>query len=197
MQKILTHNGESLVLDLESYCLNNSNKIFIQSEINDELANKIILEVESLDGSKLEDLYVIINSPGGSITSGLAIFDTLMAYKKKYRTQIITVCRGIAASMAAILFVTLGDRRIISPNSSIMLHQPILNNLNGKLSDIKGAASRAASLEQQLLELVSERTNQDLISLKELFKDDCYLYSNEAVVKGFADEIEGEEYEEY
>ena len=131
-----TNNGER-VYDIYSRLLKDR-IIFIGGEIDDCLANAVISELLFLDSQGNDEISIYINSPGGSITAGMAIYDT-MSYVK---SPISTICVGMAASMASVLLAS-GDtgKRYILPNSEVMIHQP-LGGVNGQATEIKIVADR-------------------------------------------------------
>ena len=131
-----THNGER-AYDIYSRLLKDR-IIFIGGEINDDLANMIISELLFLDSKSHDEISIYINSPGGSITSGMAIYDTMNFVK----SPVSTICVGMAASMASVLLAS-GEKgkRYILPNSEVMIHQP-LGGVNGQATEIKIVADR-------------------------------------------------------
>lgn len=110
--------------------------IFLSGEINDSVANIVVSELLYLDNINHEDIYLYINSPGGSITSGMSIYDTMNFVSSK----VITIGLGMCASMAAFLLSS-GNTRLALPNTEIMIHQPI-GGAQGQATDIKIAAER-------------------------------------------------------
>ena len=131
-----THNGER-AYDIYSRLLKDR-IIFIGGEINDDLANMIISELLFLDSKSHDEISIYINSPGGSITSGMAIYDTMNFVK----SPVSTICVGMAASMASVLLAS-GEKgkRYILPNSEVMIHQP-LGGVNGQATEIKIVADK-------------------------------------------------------
>ncbi len=159
--------------------------IFITGEINDASSNIIISELLYLDSLNNEDISIYINSPGGSVTSGMAIYDTMNYIKSDVKTIVI----GMAASMAAFLLSCgkKGKRYALS-NSEVMIHQP-LGGAEGQATDIKIAAERIIKIKDKLNKILSLNTNQPL---KKIVKDtdrDNYMDSLEAKKYGLIDEI--------
>ncbi len=159
--------------------------IFLSGEINDELANSVIAELLYLDSQSNDDIYLYINSPGGEITAGLAIYDTMNYIK----SDVSTICVGIAASMGAFILLsgTKGKRYSLE-NSEIMIHQPI-GGVKGQATEIKIAAERILKIKNKLNKIISKKTN---ISLKKIEKDtdrDSYLEPYEAIKYGIIDKI--------
>lgn len=146
-----THNGER-AYDIYSRLLKDR-IIFIGGEINDDLANMIISELLFLDSKSHDEISIYINSPGGSITSGMAIYDTMNFVK----SPVSTICVGMAASMASVLLAS-GEKgkRYILPNSEVMIHQP-LGGVNGQATEIKIVADRIIYLRNKLNKILSEK----------------------------------------
>ena len=178
-----TNNGEK-VYDIYSKLLENR-IIFINGEINDSLSNLVISELLYLDSLNHNDIDIYINSPGGSVTSGLAIIDTMNFIKSNIRTTVT----GIAASMASIILAngTKGKRYSLK-NSEVMIHQP-LGNTSGQATDIEIQAKRIISKKKLLNKLLSELTNQPLKRIEKDTERDKYLSSKEAKDYGLIDNI--------
>ena len=159
--------------------------IFLTGEIDDNTSNTIVSELLYLDSLNHEDIYLYINSPGGSITSGLAIMDTMNFIKSDVRT----ICLGMAASMAAFL-LSCGTKgkRFALPNSEIMIHQP-LGGVNGQATEIKIAAERILKLKKKLNEIHSKNTNQKLEKIEIDTERDYFLTADEAKDYGIIDKI--------
>ena len=178
-----TSNGEK-IYDIYSKLLENR-IIFINGEINDTLSNLVISELLYLDSLNHNDIDIYINSPGGSVTSGLAIIDTMNFIKSEIRTTVT----GIAASMASIILAngTKGKRYSLK-NSEVMIHQP-LGNTSGQATDIEIQAKRLLNKKKLLNKLLSELTNQSLKQIEKDTERDKYLSSIEAKKYGIIDEI--------
>lgn len=178
-----THNGER-VYDIYSRLLKDR-VIFISGEIDDDLANSVIGELLFLDSKSNDDISIYINSPGGSITAGMAIYDT-MNYVK---SNITTICVGMAASMASVL-LTSGEKgkRYILPNSEVMIHQP-LGGVNGQATEIKIVADRIIHLRNKLNKILSNKTGQDIKKIEKDTERDYYLTAKEALEYGLVDKI--------
>ena len=160
--------------------------IFLGDEIDDELANSIIAQILLLDSENPEkDIMLYINSPGGVITSGLAIYDTM----KYARADISVICIGEAASMGAFLLSagTKGKRTAL-PNARIMIHQP-LGGAEGQASDIEIEAKEILRMKKVLNTLLAEHTGK---SIEQIYKDterDNYMSAQEALEYGLIDKI--------
>lgn len=178
-----TNNGER-VYDIYSRLLKDR-IIFIGGEITDDLANAIISELLFLDSQNNDEISIYINSPGGSITAGMAIYDTMNFIK----SPISTICIGMAASMASILLASgeKGKRYILS-NSEVMIHQP-LGGVNGQATEIKIVADRILYLRNKLNKILSDKTNQNLSKIEKDTERDYYLNAMEALEYGIVDKI--------
>ncbi len=160
--------------------------IFITGEINDALANTVVaqlLYLEAKDSTK--DIDVYINSPGGSVTAGLAIYDTMNFIK----CGVSTICIGMAASMAAFLLSS-GEKgkRFALPSSEIMIHQP-LGGAQGQASDIKIQAEHILSIKKRLNEILSKNTGKPIEQIEIDTDRDNYLTADEALSYGLIDKI--------
>ena len=160
--------------------------IFITGEINDALANTVVaqlLYLEAKDSTK--DIDVYINSPGGSVTAGLAIYDTMNFIK----CGVSTICIGMAASMAAFLLSS-GEKgkRFALPSSEIMIHQP-LGGAQGQASDIKIHAEHILSLKKRLNEILAKNTGKPYEQIEIDTDRDNYLTAEEALSYGLIDRI--------
>lgn len=178
-----THNGER-VYDIYSRLLKDR-IIFIGGEIDDDLANAVISELLFLDSQSNDEISIYINSPGGSITAGMAIYDTMNFVK----SPISTICVGMAASMASVLLAC-GDKgkRYILPNSEVMIHQP-LGGVNGQATEIKIVADRILYLRGKLNKLLADKTGQNIKRIEKDTERDYYLTANEALDYGLVDKI--------
>ncbi|EEU03203.1 endopeptidase Clp [Eubacterium saphenum ATCC 49989] len=160
--------------------------IFIGEPIESNMASSIIAQLlflEAEDSSK--DICIYINSPGGDVTSGLAIYDTMQFIKP----QVQTVCVGMAASMAAVLLLA-GEKgkRFALPNSEIMIHQP-MGGASGQASEIKIAAEHIIKTRDKLNRLISKHTTKNLSTIEEDTDRDKYMTANEALDYGIIDSV--------
>ena len=137
--------------------------IILSGEIDDNLANSVIAQLLYLDGINNDSISLYINSPGGSITSGMAIYDTMNYIK----SDVSTICNGMAASMAAFILSsgTKGKRYCLS-NSEVMIHQP-LGGASGQATEIKIAATRILRLKDKLNKILSDNTKKDIKTIEE------------------------------
>ena len=159
--------------------------IILSGEIDDAKANTIVAELLYLDSLNNDDISIYINSPGGSVTAGMAIYDTMNFVK----SDVSTICVGMAASMAAFLLSsgTKGKRKTL-PNSEVMIHQP-LGGAQGQATEIKIAAERILKLREKLNVLLSKNTGQDLKIIERDTERDYFLTSKEALDYGLVDEV--------
>lgn len=159
--------------------------IFISGEIDDNLANTVVSELLYLDSINHDDISLYINSPGGSITSGMAIMDTMNFIK----SDVTTICIGLAASMAAFL-LSCGKKgkRYILPNAEVMIHQP-LGGATGQATEIKIAAERILKLKAKLNKILSKNTEKDLKIIEQDTERDHFLDADEALEYGIVDKI--------
>lgn len=164
----------------------NDRIIFLADEVNDATANLVVaqlLYLDSIDSEK--DINLYINSPGGSITAGMAIYDTMNFVK----SDVSTICIGMAASMGAFL-LTAGakGKRFALPNSEIMIHQP-LGGFQGQATDIKIHADRIIKMKQKLNGILSEATGQTLETIEKDTERDNFMSAEEALKYGLIDKI--------
>ncbi len=175
-------NNKEYAYDLYSRLLQDR-IIFLTGEIDDTMSNIIISELLYLDNINHENIYIYINSPGGAITSGMGIYDTMRFIESK----VITIGVGMCASMAAFLLSS-GDERYVLPNAEVMIHQP-LGGAQGQATDIKIAAERIIKLKEKLNKILSDNTNQPLKKIYEDTERDNFLSAKEAKDYGLIDDI--------
>ena len=160
--------------------------IFLGSEIDDDVANSIVAQLLLLDSENPEkDIMLYINSPGGVITAGLAIYDTMQLIK----ADVSTICLGDAASMGAFLLSggTKG-KRLALPNARIMIHQP-LGGAKGQATDIEIEAKEILRMKTMLNELMAEHTGQNVEKIKKDTERDNFMTAQEALEYGLIDRI--------
>jgi len=160
--------------------------IFLGSPINDTVANTVIAQMlflESEDSKK--DIKLYINSPGGSVTSGLAIYDTMQYLKP----DVSTICIGIAASMGAVLLASgQKGKRLALPNAEVMLHQ-VMGGAEGQATDIKIRAEHILKIKDKLNEILAKHTGQTISKIEKETDRDFYLGAEEAKKYGLIDKI--------
>lgn len=160
--------------------------IFLSDEVNDVTASLVIAQLLFLDAEDPgKDIYIYINSPGGSVTAGMGIYDTMQYIK----SDVCTICVGMAASMGAFL-LTAGakGKRFALPNSTIMIHQP-LGGAQGQASDIKIHAEYILKIRDKLNTILSERTGKPLEQIEKDTDRDNFLSAQEAREYGLVDEV--------
>lgn len=159
--------------------------IILNGEINDSLANSIVAQLLFLDSENHEDISLYINSPGGVITSGMAIYDTMNFIK----SDVSTICIGLAASMAAfILSSGKKGKRYALPNAEVMIHQP-LGGAQGQATEIKIAAEHILKLKDKLNTILAKNTNKPLEKIQNDTERDYFLTSDDALEYGLIDKI--------
>ena len=159
--------------------------IILNGEIDDNTANTVVAELLYLDSLGSNDISLYINSPGGSITSGMAIYDTMNFIK----SDVSTICIGMAASMAAFLLSSgVKGKRYILPNAEVMIHQP-LGGAKGQATEIKIAAERILKLKDKLNKILSCNTGKDIKIIENDTERDYFMDSNEALEYGIIDKI--------
>ncbi len=159
--------------------------IILSDEINDNNANSIVAQLLYLDSLNHDDIHLYINSPGGSITAGMAIYDTMNVIE----SDVSTICIGMAASMAAFLLSSgTKGKRFGLPNSEVMIHQP-LGGAQGQATEIKIAAERILKLKDKLNKILSKNTGQTLEVIEQDTERDNFMTSKEAKNYGIIDDI--------
>ena len=159
--------------------------IILTGEITDDSANIIVAQLLYLDSINHDDISLYINSPGGSITAGFAIYDTMNFIK----SDVSTICIGIAASMAAfILSSGKKGKRYALPNAEVMIHQP-LGGAQGQATEIKIAAEHILKLKDKLNTILAKNTNRPLEKIQNDTERDYFLTSNDALEYGIIDKI--------
>lgn len=159
--------------------------ILLSGEIDDILANSVVAQLLYLDSLNHDDISLYINSPGGSVTAGMAIYDTMNFVK----SDVSTICLGMAASMAAFLLSS-GEKkkRYILPNAEVMIHQP-LGGAQGQATEIKIAAEHILKLRDKLNHILASNTNQKIESIQKDTERDNFMDSKEALDYGLVDKI--------
>lgn len=159
--------------------------ILLSDEIDDKMANIIVAELLYLDSINHEDINIYINSPGGSVTAGMAIYDTM----NFIASDVSTICIGMAASMAAFLLSSgTKGKRYILPNSEVMIHQP-LGGATGQATEIKIAAERILKLRENLNKKLAKNTGKDIKEIEKDTERDHFLSAEESLSYGIVDKI--------
>jgi len=161
--------------------------LFLGSEVNDAIANSLVaqmLYLDSEDNSK--PIYLYINSPGGSVTAGLAIYDTIQYVK----SDVVTICVGLAASMGAFLLgAGTKGKRLALPHSRIMIHQPLGGTSQRQASDIEIEAREILRIKDMLNRSMSDMTGQELAKIEKDTDRDYFLSAAEAKEYGLIDRV--------
>ena len=160
--------------------------IFLTGEIDDVSANLIVAQLIFLEAEDPDkDIFLYINSPGGSVTAGMAIYDTMQYIK----CDVSTICIGMAASMGAFLLAAgaKGKRKVL-PNSEVMIHQP-LGGTQGQTTDIMIHAQRMQQIKDKMTEILAQRTGQPLEKIKNDVERDFFMTAEDALNYGIIDEI--------
>ncbi len=165
----------------------NDRIVMLSDQVNDVTASLIIAQLLYLEGQDPEkDINLYINSPGGSISSGFAIYDTMQYIK----CDVSTICIGLAASMGSFLLAAgAKGKRFALPNSEIMIHQPILSGLQGQASDIKIHADHVIRTRARLNKIYSQVTGQSEQQIEADCDRDNYMLAEEAKAYGIIDEV--------
>ena len=160
--------------------------IMLGSQIDDNVANSIVSQLLFLQAQDSEkDIYLYINSPGGSVTAGFAIYDTIQHIKP----DVQTICIGMAASMGSFLLAAgAKGKRFALPNAEVMIHQP-LGGAQGQATEIEIAASRILKTREKLNRILSERTGQSIEKIQQDTDRDNFLTAAEAKEYGLIDEV--------
>ncbi len=160
--------------------------IFLTGEITDQTANIVVAQLIYLEGKNPDkDIHLYINSPGGSVSAGFAIYDTI----KYIKCDVVTICVGLAASMGAFLLASgTKGKRYALPNSEIMIHQP-LGGMQGQASDIEIHSKHIIKTKKQLNKILSEVTGQPLEKIEKDTDRDNFMSADEAKAYGLVDDI--------
>lgn len=160
--------------------------IFLSGEIDDQMANTIVAQLIFLEGKNPDkDIFMYINSPGGSVSAGLAIYDTMQYIK----CDVSTICIGMAASMAAVILSSgAKGKRICLPHSEVMIHQP-LGGTQGQATDIEIHAKHIQKTRDTLNKILSDNTGKDMETITKDTDRDNFLDAKQALKYGLIDKI--------
>lgn len=159
--------------------------VFLSGEITDEVANLIVSELLYLNSLGNDDIYLYINSPGGSVTAGMAIYDTMNFIK----ADVVTICVGMCASMGAFLLSSgCKGKRMSLKNGEVMIHQP-LGGVKGQASDIQIHADRIIRMKKKLNSILASNTSKDISVIERDTERDNYMDAKEALEYGIIDKI--------
>lgn len=159
--------------------------VFLSGEITDEVANLIVSELLYLNSLGSDDIYLYINSSGGSVTAGMAIYDTMNFIK----ADVVTICVGMCASMGAFLLSSgCKGKRMSLKNGEVMIHQP-LGGVKGQASDIQIHADRIIKMKKKLNSILASNTSKDISVIERDTERDNYMDAKEALEYGIIDKI--------
>lgn len=160
--------------------------VFMSGEVTDGMANAIIARLLYMDSDDpTKDIFIYINSPGGSVTAGLAIYDTMQHIK----ANVVTICVGMAASMGSFLLAAgTKGKRLALPNARILIHQP-LGGAQGQATDIEIEAKQILKMRQQLNEMLASRTGQPIEKIQKDTDRDYWMSAQEAKEYGLIDRV--------
>lgn len=180
---VTRRHGDERQTDIYSAMLN-ERAVFINGEINDDMASAVVAELLFLEAESPEKpVSLYINSPGGVVTAGLAIYDTM----RHIRCRVHTLCVGQACSMAAVLLAA-GDDRSLLPSARVMIHQPS-GGVEGKQTDIMITAREISRIRAKLSSILAKHTGQPLSKVEEDIERDYFMEAEEALAYGLADAI--------
>ncbi|WP_028962073.1 ATP-dependent Clp protease proteolytic subunit [Sulfobacillus thermosulfidooxidans] len=161
--------------------------VFLSGMVQDDMANLVVAQLlflESDDPDK--DIYLYINSPGGSVTAGMAIYDTMQYIKP----DVATLCVGLAASMASVLLAGgAPGKRFALPNARIMIHEPSIQQLGGKVTDVDISVRELIATREQLAKVLAQHTGQSMATLLHDLQRDYWMTAEEAKHYGLIDDI--------
>jgi ATP-dependent Clp protease protease subunit len=167
--------------------LNQERIIFLGQEVTDTLANSIIAAMLYLDSDdQTKPIYIYINSPGGSVTAGMAIYDTMQHIK----SEVVTICVGLAASMGAFLLASGSKgKRLALPNARIMIHQPLGGTGRRQASDIEIEAKEILRIRHSLNQILADRSGQPIEKIEKDTDRDYFMSAQEAKEYGLIDNV--------
>ncbi len=160
--------------------------IFLGNPINDVVANTVIAQLLHLESEdKTKDIKLYINTPGGSVTAGMAVYDTMQYVKP----DVVTICVGMAASMGAVLLASgAAGKRFALPNSEVMLHQ-VMGGVEGQASDVKIRAEHILKIRDRLDQILAKHTGKSLDTIKKDTDRDNFMTADQAKKYGIIDKI--------
>jgi ATP-dependent Clp protease protease subunit len=178
--------GGERAYDIYSRLLNDR-IIFLSDEVNDVTASIVVAELLLLEAQDPDkDIYLYINSPGGSVTAGMAIYDTMNYIK----CDVSTICIGLAASMGAFLLSSgTKGKRIALPNSEIMIHQPLVGGMQGQATDIKIHADQLLRTKENLNRILAQNTGKSIEEISRDTERDNFMTAAQAAQYGLIDKV--------
>lgn len=160
--------------------------VFVNGQVNMDMACDVVAQIMYLDSIDNKDIKVIINSPGGSVTAGLGIYDAIIGAK----STVSTVCVGLAASMGSIILLSgAKGKRFIAKNGRVLLHQPLLGGFEGQATDVQIQAQQMVKTRSNLYGIIRTHTNKDLNTISSDCERDFWLNAQQAIAYGIADKI--------
>jgi len=161
--------------------------VFLGDQVNDEVANLVIAQLLFLSNEDAKaDIHLYVNSPGGSISAGLGIYDTI----QYVRPAVNTYCIGMAASMSAVLLMAGAEgKRFVLPNSRVLLHQPLIGGIEGQATDLSIQAKEMLRIRQRMYDIMARHTGKDSETIAKHCERNYWLDAEEAVEYGCADRI--------
>ena len=178
-------NGHDQSTNLISYDFEKNRIIYINGEINDFTTVSVLSQLRYLDSKSDDDIIIFINSPGGSVTSGMAIYDCI----RSLRCDVVTIATGMAASMGAFLLASgTKGKRYATPNAEIMIHQP-LGGFQGQATDIKIHADRIIKIKSDLNRILAENTGKPLEVIERDTERDNFMTAAQAMEYGIIDKV--------
>lgn len=182
---ITSTDGKDNSTELISYNLIKNRTIFLYGEINSEAAVSIVTQLVYLDAKSNADIYLVINSPGGSVSDGLSIYDCI----KALRSDVCTIATGMAASMGSFLLAAgAKGKRYATPTSEIMIHQP-LGGVEGQATDISLVAEHITGVKCKLASILADECGKDVNDIMADMERDYWLSSERAKDYGLVDEV--------
>lgn len=177
--------GKNKVQDAIDNKLLEQRKVFLWGQVDDASAKHVIDRLLYLDAMKTADIHLYINSPGGYVTSGFAMYDTIQSLK----SDVSTICTGLAASMGSILLsVGTKGKRFIQPHARVMIHQPS-GGARGQASDIEITAQEILKTKELSAKILAENCGQDFDKVMKDFNRDHWMGAEESVTYGIVDKI--------
>lgn len=179
-------NGQNQMITIIDYEREKNRTIYITGEINDHMAQSVVAQLRYLQSKSEDDITLVINSPGGAVSSGFVILDAM----ENSKCDISTIGVGMVGSMAALLLAdgTKG-KRYVARNATVMIHQPMNHNIGGQVTDIRIQSDYLCYLKQKTAGLLARQCEQTIGKLERDMERDRYMTAEEAMKYGIADEI--------
>lgn len=182
---VTSTDGNDHSTDLISLDMIKNRSIYLSGEVNGETAISIITQLRYLSGKSDRDIYMFINSPGGSVSDGLAIYDAM----NEIPCDIVTIATGMAASMGSFLLAAgTKGKRYVTPSTEVMIHQP-LGGVQGQATDISLVADHIQKIKAKLADIMARNCNRDYEEVVSNMERDHWMSSSQAVEYGIADHV--------